>query len=280
MDAKACNGRKHVAKSHDLCMLSPTEQAATFTKSACISRRKCEAKGSSHAVLFVGCSSETCPPEEKVNAAGENQMTFLHFKGICRAKARYAIQGSGVRSALGPLGRSLARVYSRQGGAACAKATDLLARRWSKKASSRKSMRESRRGSMARVETPRRCSAVESGAPAPAQTSRKKGAHCARMASPNAKTEEGEGIEVSKNAFEELVPAEAIPWGWSAGAEPGNCLCAEKSKLDSEGKVGACELSLWGTKSKAGKTAAQGSGFKTTSLVSAAAKMSGTGRWA
>ena len=56
----------------------------------------------------------------------------------------------GVRSALGPLGRSLARVYSPQAEAACAKATDLLAhmrRRWSKKPSSRKSMTESRKGS-------------------------------------------------------------------------------------------------------------------------------------
>ena len=104
-------------------------------------------------------------------------MTFLHFEGVARAKAREAVQSLRSAKCLDPLGRSFARVYSPQGGAACAKATDLLAllrRRWSKKPSSRKSMTESRRGSIAKVETPRCCSAVDKGAPAPAQISKPK----------------------------------------------------------------------------------------------------------
>ena len=46
---------------------------------------------------------------------------------------------------------------------------------------------------MARVETPSWRSAVERGAPAPAQTSRKKGAECACTASLNARTDSEPG---------------------------------------------------------------------------------------
>ena len=67
MEARVCRERKQVAKSQDLRMLRPTEHAATFTRSAWISRRKCEAKGSSHAMLFVGCSSEYSDHETKLS---------------------------------------------------------------------------------------------------------------------------------------------------------------------------------------------------------------------